>query len=671
MALVLANRVQETATPNTTVSFTLTGAVSGFQTFAVIGNTNTTYYSATDTAGNWEVGEGTYSTTGPTLTRTTVYASSNSGSAVTFPGTVNVFVTYPSGKSVNLDGSGNVSALGTVSSGTWQGGTIQSGYGGTGLTTFTGANNALYSTGASTLTAGTLPIAAGGTGQITQQAALNALSGTQTANRVLRSNGTNVTFSQVALGTDVSGTLPTANGGTNLSTFGASNRALYSTSASALTAGILPVAAGGSGSNSPTLFAGTNVSISGSWPFQTISSTASAPPAAPNSAGVVYGITNTTAASTVTGAGFGALGSTGSLIWPSHPEWGANIESTAAGLNALSQANAVVTLDSPSIVIPGTGYTNGTYNNVSVTFFNYSMPQQFFEASINITISGGAIVSFSLASTSPTSYHPSFLPFQAIIDAPTFYFDFTDYFYPWGSGNFDGRVSVFFSYQRSVSNTAVGHYALYSVLTNVESNTAVGAGAGLSLTSGDSNTVIGATAGSVLSSGNFNTFVGTSAGSAVSTGGSNTLIGAFSGNDSNGFDVSGQNSYCVLSAGSDLKAYWNGLGVFFFKQQAPVTKSGAGTLAGSDVATQIIVASGTTYSLTFPTAANLGAALGTGATNFAFEFVLINTASGNVTLAANTDFSIVGNAVVAPATSATFKIRKSNHYPETFIAYRV
>jgi len=51
-----------------------------------------------------------------------------------------------------------------ISGGTWQGGTIQPGYGGTGLTTFAGANNALYSTGASTLTAGTLPPAAGGTG---------------------------------------------------------------------------------------------------------------------------------------------------------------------------------------------------------------------------------------------------------------------------------------------------------------------------------------------------------------------------------------------------------------------------------------------------------------------------------------------------------------------------
>jgi hypothetical protein len=143
MALVLANRVQESATANTTVSFTLTGAVAGFQTFAVIGDTNTTYYSSTDTAGNWEVGLGTYSTSGPTLTRTTIYASSNSGSAVTFSGTVNVFVTYPSGKSVNLDASGNASALGTIASGTWQGSTIGVAYGGTGVTTSSGASSVM------------------------------------------------------------------------------------------------------------------------------------------------------------------------------------------------------------------------------------------------------------------------------------------------------------------------------------------------------------------------------------------------------------------------------------------------------------------------------------------------------------------------------------------------
>lgn len=65
---------------------------------------------------------------------------------------------------------------------------------------------------------GTLAIANGGTGQTTQQAAINALTGTQTANRVLRSDGTNAALSQVALATDVSGTLPVANGGTGVGT---------------------------------------------------------------------------------------------------------------------------------------------------------------------------------------------------------------------------------------------------------------------------------------------------------------------------------------------------------------------------------------------------------------------------------------------------------------------
>ena len=115
MALVLLDRVQQTGTANTTVSFTLSGAVTVFQSFSVVGNGNTTYYSAFDASGNWEVGVGTYSTTGPTLTRTTILSSSNSGSAVTFSGTVNVFITYPSERSVNLDQSTNTANAGQFS----------------------------------------------------------------------------------------------------------------------------------------------------------------------------------------------------------------------------------------------------------------------------------------------------------------------------------------------------------------------------------------------------------------------------------------------------------------------------------------------------------------------------------------------------------------------------
>ena len=74
MAFILADRVQETSTANTTVSFTLSGAIASYQSFAAIGNTNNTYYGATDGT-NWEVGFGTYSTTGPTLTRDTILSS--------------------------------------------------------------------------------------------------------------------------------------------------------------------------------------------------------------------------------------------------------------------------------------------------------------------------------------------------------------------------------------------------------------------------------------------------------------------------------------------------------------------------------------------------------------------------------------------------------------------
>ena len=329
MALVLENRVQETGTANTTVSFTLTGAVASFQTFAAIGNTNTTYYAATDATGNWEVGLGTYSTTGPTLTRTTVYASSNSGSAVTFSGTCNIFVTYPSGRAVYEDASGNVSALGTISSATWNATTIGVAYGGTGVTASSGANSVMLrdanqnvdvnrlnqsnssvsaAGGTTALTAAssysqtltgtggqtyTMPDATtlttgvafvfnnNATGTLTLQDYATGAIGTITAGGavelVLLSNGTtagtwdvhgflpeNVTWgtNALALGSTVitggtwnGGTIPTAYGGTGLTTFTAANGALYSTSASALVAGTLPVAAGGTAATSQTAYA--------------------------------------------------------------------------------------------------------------------------------------------------------------------------------------------------------------------------------------------------------------------------------------------------------------------------------------------------------------------------------------------------------------------------------
>ena len=104
MALVIANRVKETTTTAGTGTVTLLGASTGFQSFAVIGDTNTTYYTIASQTGNeWEVGIGTYSTSGTTLARTTVLSNSSGTqpSALNFAaGTKDVFVTYPSEYSV-------------------------------------------------------------------------------------------------------------------------------------------------------------------------------------------------------------------------------------------------------------------------------------------------------------------------------------------------------------------------------------------------------------------------------------------------------------------------------------------------------------------------------------------------------------------------------------------
>jgi hypothetical protein len=107
MALVLADRVQETTTTTGTGTVTLAGASTGFQSFAAIGDGNTTFYCiAGQGTSEWEVGIGTYTSSGTTLARTTVLSSSNSGSLVSFSaGTKSVFVTYPSERSVNLDQS--------------------------------------------------------------------------------------------------------------------------------------------------------------------------------------------------------------------------------------------------------------------------------------------------------------------------------------------------------------------------------------------------------------------------------------------------------------------------------------------------------------------------------------------------------------------------------------
>jgi hypothetical protein len=170
MALVLKDRVKETTTTTGTGTITLLGAATNFRPFSDIGNGNTTYYVIEDT-GNaaWELGIGTYTLSGTTLSRDTILASSTGAKLTLATGTKNVFVTYPSSKGVWLDATGNVNGLGTIASGTWNGTAIGISY--------------------------------GGTGQTTANAGLNALLPTQTsnANKFLKTDGTNTSWSAAGL----------------------------------------------------------------------------------------------------------------------------------------------------------------------------------------------------------------------------------------------------------------------------------------------------------------------------------------------------------------------------------------------------------------------------------------------------------------------------------------
>jgi hypothetical protein len=107
MALVLADRVKETTTTTGTGTVTLLGASTGFQSFAVIGDANTTYYTIASQSGSeWEVGIGTYTSSGTLLARTTVLSNSSATqpSALSFSaGTKDVFVAYPAEYSVTND----------------------------------------------------------------------------------------------------------------------------------------------------------------------------------------------------------------------------------------------------------------------------------------------------------------------------------------------------------------------------------------------------------------------------------------------------------------------------------------------------------------------------------------------------------------------------------------
>jgi hypothetical protein len=113
MAYVVKDRVKVTSTTTGTGTFTLGSAVDGYQDFSVIGDGNQTYYTITDGT-DWEVGIGTYTSSGTTLSRDTIFESSNSNAAVNWgAGSKEVFVTFPAENTQGTVPTGDNSSVGT------------------------------------------------------------------------------------------------------------------------------------------------------------------------------------------------------------------------------------------------------------------------------------------------------------------------------------------------------------------------------------------------------------------------------------------------------------------------------------------------------------------------------------------------------------------------------
>ena len=222
---------------------------------------------------------------------------------------------------------------------------------------------------------GTLPINSGGTGQTTAPAAITALAGTQVSGRYLRSDGTNT-----ALAAIVAADVPTLNQNT--------------TGTADNVTGLVAVANGGTGTATPALVAGTNVSITGTWPNQTINSSGSSGTVTSVAASVPAFLSVT--GSPITTSGTLAITYSGTALPIANGGTGTATPSLVAGTNVtISGTWPNQTINSSgggggsgtvTSVIAGTGLTGGTITTTGTIALDTTAVTAGSYTSTNLTV---------------------------------------------------------------------------------------------------------------------------------------------------------------------------------------------------------------------------------------------------------------------------------------------
>jgi len=223
-------------------------------------------------------------------------------------------------------------------------------------------------------------------------------------------------------------------------------------------------------------------------------------------------------------------------------------------------------------------------------------------------------------------------------------------------------------------NTAIGDSALNLNATG-SGNTVLGQGAMYSGTNGSYNTAVGYSAGNA-SYGSYNAYLGYQSGSGMSSGSYNVIVGSYTGTAAP-ISATGSN-WIILSdgAGSVRQAIDSAgnaqflTGAVVVYTPAPTTTiSAATTLTNAQLQGQIVVTSGTTFTLTMPTGTTLNTLISWAGTNLGFDFSVINTATSTITMAINTGVTSVGTLTVLTGISARFRIRRTA--ASTYVMYRV